>query len=50
MTRREQVLECMDAMERGMERTATQRDIWQSDLIYWICKALYLLLKKEAGK
>lgn len=50
MTKREQVLECMDAMERGMEHTATQRDIWQSDLIWWICKALYLLLKKEAGK
>ena len=47
MTRREQIIECMDAIQQGMERTAMQRDMWQSDLIWWMCKAIFLLLKKE---
>lgn len=46
MTRREQIIECMNAMQEGMERTAGS-DIWQNDLIYWLCKSMYLLLKKE---
>ena len=46
MTKREQMIECMDAMQKGMERTAMQRDMWQSELIWWMCKALCLLLEK----
>ena len=46
MTKRQQMLECIDAMQKGMERTATQRDMWQSELIWWMCKALCLLLER----
>lgn len=46
VTKREQIVECMEVMQKGMERTATQRDMWQSDLIWWICKALFLLLER----
>lgn len=46
MTKREQMIECMEAMESGMCRTAQDSDIWQNKLIYWLCKAVYLLLEK----
>ena len=44
MTRREQMIECAGQMEQGMIRTQTTRDIWQNDLIWWLCKAVKLLL------
>lgn len=50
MTKREQMIECMSAMEDGMKRTAESRDIWQNELIWWICKSLYLLLEREVKK
>lgn len=42
-TKKEQIVECMAAMQNGMIQTANQ-DIWQSKLIWWICKSIYLLL------
>ena len=45
-SKREQALECMEKMEWGMIQSSTHRDIWQNDLIWWICKALYLLLEQ----
>ena len=53
MTRRDQVLECMRAMDKGMLICGTADHAFQIDvprLLWWICKALYLLLEKEAGK
>lgn len=53
MTRRDQVLESLRAMDEGMLITGTADHVSQIDvprLLWWICKALYLLLKKEAGK
>lgn len=44
MTKRDQMIECMSVMEDGMSRTAQHRDIWQNELVYWLCKAVYLLL------
>ena len=46
MTKRDQMMECMSAIEDGMSRTAQHRDIWQNELIYWLCKAVYLLLDR----
>jgi hypothetical protein len=46
MTKREQMIECMKAMEDGMCQTAQNSDIWQNRLIYWLCKAVYLLLEQ----
>ena len=46
MTKRDQMIECMSAMEDGMSRITQHRDIWQNELIYWLCKAVYLLLDK----
>lgn len=45
MTKREQMIECMEAMEDGMIRLA-HSNIWQNTLIYWLCKAVYLLLEQ----
>lgn len=53
MTRREQMMECAEAMEQGMLQTQTHRDMWQNDLVWWICKAVKLLLEeriKTGGK
>ena len=46
MTRRDQIIECVDALEEGMERVAGG-DIWQNRVIWWLCKAVVLLLRKE---
>lgn len=45
MTKREQMIECAEAMEQGMMRTQTTRDMWQNDLVWWMCKAIKLLLE-----
>ena len=50
MTKRDQLIECMEAMEDGMIRTSKGRDIWQNELIWWICKAVGLLLEREVKK
>ena len=47
MTKREQLLEARAAIGEGMERVAVQRDIWQNELIWWLCKAVLLLMEKE---
>lgn len=50
MTRREQIIECMGAMEDGMLATGTADHVSQIDLprlLWWMCKSLYLLLRKE---
>jgi hypothetical protein len=50
MTRREQIIECMRAMDEGMLITATADHVSQIDLprlLWWMCKSLYLLLRKE---
>ena len=47
MTRRRQMIECAGQMEQGMIRTQTTRDIWQNDLIWWLCKAVKLLLEER---
>ena len=47
MTKRDQLLEAREAISEGMERTAVQRDIWQNELVWWLCKAVLLLMEKE---
>ena len=47
MTKRDQLLETRSAISEGMERTAVQRDIWQNELIWWLCKAVLLLMEKD---
>lgn len=44
MTKREQIVESMNAMDDAMASIASSRDIWQNDIIYHICKAIKLLL------
>lgn len=46
-TKREQMLECMDAIENGMEKLYCSRFIWPNSLVFWLCKAVLLLLEKE---
>ena len=46
MTKHDQMMECMAVMEDGMTKVAESRDIWQNQLIWWICKAVYLLLER----
>lgn len=47
MTRQEKLKECRAALVEGKERVGYSRDIWQNDLIWWMCKAILLLLNKE---
>ena len=47
MAKRDQLLEAIASISEGMERTAVQRDIWQNELIWWLCKAVLLLMDKE---
>ncbi len=53
MTRNNQILECMRAMDEGMFITGTADHISQVDvlkLLWWMCKSIYLLLQKEIKK
>lgn len=45
---RQKIVECMDYMVYGMVETEMTKDsIWQNRLIWWICKAVYLLLESR---
>ena len=48
MTKRDQLLEARAAIREEMERTAVQRDIWQNELVWWLCKAVLMLMEKES--
>lgn len=43
-TRREDLVEALDAIETGMCRIKERRSIWQNSLIYALCQAVRLLL------
>lgn len=44
LTKRKQMLEVMNKMEDGMIVVGRTRDIWQNNLIWWLCKGMYLVL------
>lgn len=46
MTKLEQMKECRAALTDGIERVGHGEEIWQNDLIWWICKTQLLLLEK----
>lgn len=50
ISKREQMIECAEVMEKGMIKTQTLRDIWQNNLIWWMCKAIKLLLEAAIGE
>ena len=51
VSKRQQIVECMDYMVFGMVETEMTKDsIWQNKLIWWICKAVYLLLEDKLRK
>ncbi len=41
----ERKAECRRPIAEGMERVGMYRDIWQNELIWWLCKAVLLLLR-----
>lgn len=45
ITKLEQMIECAEQMEQGMIQTQTYRDMWQNNLVWWMCKAIKLLLE-----
>ena len=40
------MIECMDELETTMCYVDKHSDIWQNRVIYVLCKAVYLLLKR----
>lgn len=46
MTRREKLIEARNAIIEGRERVS-DRTIWQNELIWWLCKAVLMLIEKE---
>ena len=50
MTRNDQIAECRQAISEGMERVGMHRDIWQNELIWWLCKAVLLLIEREVRR
>lgn len=40
-TRLERLQENRKMMYEGMCKVGTTRDIWQNNLLWWVCKALY---------
>lgn len=49
VTRREKLIEARNAIIEGRERVA-DRTIWQNELIWWLCKAVLILIEKELKK
>ena len=49
--KREAMLECMNAMEVAMEDTMVKiqnkKDILQNNLIFWLCRSVWLLLENS---
>ena len=49
--KREAMLECMNAMEGAMEDTMVKiqnkKDILQNNLIFWLCRSVWLLLENS---
>lgn len=48
--KREAMLECMDAMEDAMTKIQNQPDIWQNNIIFWLCRSAWLLLEESVKK
>lgn len=44
MGKREQIIECINYLEEGQMKMEQQGDIWQNKLVWWICKALCMIL------
>lgn len=47
MTRRDQMIECMDRIE-DLQQRLEGHDIWQDQLVWWMAKAICLLLREAA--
>lgn len=45
MTKRDQMLECIDHIE-DLQQRLEGHDIWQDELVWWLCKAVRLLLEE----
>lgn len=42
---RKEFLECKDAMECALVKLeSTRRDIWQDNIVYWLCRSVWLIL------
>lgn len=49
MTKRGQMLECIEEIEKRQAQLESH-DIWQDQLVWWMAKALCLLLSEEAKR
>lgn len=47
MTKREQMLECIEEIE-NRQALLEGHDIWQDELVWWMAKAICLLLREAA--
>jgi hypothetical protein len=43
--KREAMLECMNAMEDALIFLGERRDIWQNNIVFWLCRSVWLLLE-----
>ena len=51
MTKREYIVEVLQQMETAIERLGgTRAEIWQNDIIYCLCRAVWLLMTWELKK
>ena len=49
-TKRDQLVEAMEAIENSMGDLSVCRDMWENNLIFWLCKGVLLLMEKEIKK
>lgn len=45
LTKRDQMLECIEEIESRQDRLEGH-DIWQDELVWWLCKAVRILLEE----
>ena len=48
MIKREQIIEAKNGIEDGMGPLVRSKELcWQNELVFWLCKAVLLLIEKE---
>lgn len=51
MTRKDKLLECQREIEEGMGELVKSKDLcWQNKLVFWLGKAMLMMIEKEVKK
>ena len=51
VTKKQQMIECQRHIEEGMGELVKSKELcWQNRLVFWLCKAVLMMIEKELKK